>query len=143
MKIIVTIGILYLIFTSCNFNNEISPTSSDTITVKSDVALFYYPDSTSLDTLRNELNEKTYKEAINDYNHFMGLASVYFDSVKLKRLTTNRGKVLKFVRQDKSEFIIDTKTLVDFWGVILFNKNFKPKLIDITIIDLEYNRYFY
>lgn len=111
--------------------------------IRSNVALFYYPDSTSLDTLKNELDEQTYLNAVSDYTHFMNIASKYMDSVKLERATATRGKVLKFICRDKSEYLVDTKTLIDFWGVILFSKYYKPKLIDITILDMEYNKYFH
>jgi hypothetical protein len=143
LKLIATIGVLLAALNSCDSNYQGSSATSDTIVVKSDVALFYYPDSASMDTLKDELDEKTYQDAVSDYTHFMNIASQYMDSVKLKKITTTRGKILKFICKDRTEYVIDTKALVDFWGVILFNKHYKPKLIDMTIIDMEYDKYFY
>ena len=143
MKMIVTLGFLSLHFASCDIKQAPYPTSTDTIVVKSDAAIFYYPDSASLDTLKSEVDENTFTLAVSDYTHFMNSATRYIDSAKQNRITITRGKVLKFICEDKSEHIIATNTLINFWGVILFKKQRTPKLVDITVFDMEYMKYFY
>jgi ribosomal protein S18 len=128
---------------SCNSNIAKQHPETDTLIIKSDVALLYYPDIASMDSLKFELETKVYQEAVSDYTHFMHLASDYADSVGLKKIITSRGKVLKFICKNKTEYIVNTNTLIDFWGVILFNKHFKPKTVDITMIDIEYKKLFY
>ena len=142
LKLTTSIILLAIALNSCDFHYNNTNASSDTLVVKSDAAIFYYPDSASLDSLKGELDEQAYQDAISDYIHFMDNASRYLDLVKLEKLTTVRGEVLKFIAEDKSEYIIDTNTLTYFWGIIFFSKRKRPKLIDMTIIDIEYKSYY-
>lgn len=101
MKTLFIISITFLLLNSCNYTKIEDHHGSDTLIIKTNAAIFYYPDSNALEQLRSEVDKETFDSAVSDYTHFMGNASVYMDLTKLKKIIFKGPKVLKFICQDK------------------------------------------
>ena len=96
------------------------------------------PDTSWLTKYRNEITEDDWDIILDD--------KVYYDYEAEKTLNKHdiptyyaprEKRYLKFIKADKSCFIIDLTKMLDAWGLILFNGNDNPVLWDNTDIDRE------
>jgi hypothetical protein len=140
-KLIIILTIYFLVC-SCNSGEATNYQFSDTLEIRNSSAILYYPDSMQKELLKSELGVDEYKIAEDDYLYFMNNAVRYLDLKKVDKIPVTGPKILRFTTRDNSEVLIETNKFVDYWGIILFNNSHKPKQVDITIIDIEYNNLF-
>ena len=144
MKPLLIFTILFILFSACNHNDLIknTSTSTDTLIIKSKCAVYYSPDSIFTEKLKIELGETEYKQAADDYRHFIDKATNYLKLAHIKIIDAKGKKILKLLFKDKSQQLIELESLADPWGIIFFDEKRNPKPIDISLIEWEYTNYF-
>jgi hypothetical protein len=114
----------------------------DTLTIDRTAAVFYSPDSIQIAKRKKEIGEDNFYAGADDYLNYLQTSRDFLDSVKLPILEAKDKKYLKFVRDNKSQTVIKLDTLPELWGIYLFSPGKKEKLVNMTLIDEEYNSYF-
>jgi hypothetical protein len=114
----------------------------DTLTIDKKAAVFYSPDTIQIAKRKKEIGEDDFYAGADDYLTYMQTSHDFLDSAKLPILEAKDKKYLKFIYNNKSQTVVKLDTLSELWGIYLFNPSKKEKLVDMTIMNEEYKRYF-
>jgi len=156
-----SIGLIALIFTSCNQatnseNDNANPidttkkgvnkvetivANNDTLIVDQTCAVIVSADSFQIAKRKKELGQDFYVGA-DDYSFYLNETQKFLDTVKLKTIDCDGKKFLKFIYSDKKQEIINLTNLDELWKVYLFDPKRKSKSVDMTMIEEEYKNYF-
>jgi hypothetical protein len=159
MKAIIISSLIILILVSCSIKSAKHKSDSlhvivdsqisqaitmnlDTLTITKRSSVFYSPDSIQISKRKKEIGEETFYAGADDYLYYMHTSYDFLDSIKLPIFESKEKKYLKFVGNDKIEYIIKLDTLPELWGVYLFDPRKRPKIADMTNISDEVKNYF-
>jgi hypothetical protein len=155
--ILFTIGGLFL---SCNINQEktnsflenqthksaAKPGSglTDTLKVSSCVAILYQPDSFQIQKIKATTDKWIYEGSMHEYYYQQRNAITYFkiNRPKIKIINCRNARFLLFVKSDKSNELIDLDKLNDAYGLIVFDPERSPLLLDMTNLNSQVPDYF-
>jgi hypothetical protein len=117
---------------------------SDTLLIDITAAVFFQPDSAQLLKIKAVNAENIYKTITHELFYLMRNARNVLKQYwpKIKILETNHARYLKFIGKSGHTSIIDLNTKNDIGGIILFNREKEPQMIDMMNIDTELNFYF-
>lgn len=114
----------------------------DTVVVSGKAAIVYSPDSLQMDQRMKAVGEENFRAGAGDYAYSISEADQYLQSVKLPVIYADTRKFLKFINQNGTVTLIKTDTLPELWGIYFFDPFKPPALIDETMIEEEYRKYF-
>jgi hypothetical protein len=115
--------------------------SNDTLVIRQKCAVIVTPDSIQIKRRQKELGEDFYI-GLDDYLFYLNESQDFFNQVKLKTISCDGKKFLKFLQLNKTTEIIDLSNLDELYKIYLFEPTKPSKQIDMTITKDEYNQYF-
>jgi hypothetical protein len=98
---------------------------SDTIFITEPCALFYFPDSLQIDSIKTKIGEDNYNSILEDNNFYNQEIIIKLQKKGIKTISSNR----KFITCDNGKITINRYNLKDKWGVIFFKFNIAPYII--------------
>ena len=117
---------------------------SDTLTIGSKSAVFYYPDSLQLEKLKSILDTSVFEAITHEYFYqFRYLHTVlkkYWPQVKI--VEARNVRYLLFIKANGSAEIIDLDTKDDPYGLFVFDTRKKPDQLELTNVESEIGFYF-
>ncbi|HJW16071.1 MAG TPA: hypothetical protein VJ499_03075 [Flavisolibacter sp.] len=114
----------------------------DTLTIDKKAAVFYQPDSMLMEKRMNQVGAEDFRKGADDYIYYINSSAEYLENQGLPVLDAKNRKYLKFIFEDRKEYVIKTDTLKELWGMFLFDPRKKPYAADMTIIEDEYKNYY-
>jgi hypothetical protein len=114
---------------------------NDTLIVDKTCAVMVSADSFQIEKRKNESGEDFYVAA-DDYAFYLNETKKFLDSVKLRTIMCNGKKYLKFINSENNQELINLSNLDELWKVYFFSPNKKSVVIDMTMINEEYTKYF-
>ena len=135
--------IILLVFStlfSCKKNIEKKETN--TITIEKSTVIIYEPTNKAIEKHKKEVGEEDFYIGAGDYMFYLNESNKYLELQKAKILIIKNDKILKFISADNSETIIKLNDEKEIWGIYFFDPKQKPKRIDMTGTEEEYQEYF-
>jgi hypothetical protein len=122
------------------------PASSfgDTLIIDRSSAVFYTPDSMQMIKIKAVNEKATFEMIEHDCFYQMRNARMVIKQYwpKISIIEISKARYLQFMKEDKSNMIIDLNEKNDICGVFLFDKKKNPVLIDMPNVDTELGFYF-
>jgi hypothetical protein len=117
---------------------------SDTLKIDSKAAVFYYPDSNQLETIKAGLDTSIYEAVMHEYYYQLSFAHTVLNNYwpKLKIVEAKTVRYLIFIKADKSMKVIDLDTKYDPYGLFVFDPEKDPSLLDMTNAESQIGFYF-
>jgi hypothetical protein len=115
---------------------------SDTLTVQTRAAVFYDPDSSQIIKRKKEIGEQNFQIGLDDYAYYIDESITFLKENQIPVLETKDKKFIRFIRSNGDVYIIKKDTLVDLWGIFLFDPSKEPYKADETDMESEYKKYF-
>ena len=115
---------------------------SDTFIVKTKSAIVYSPDSLRLEKEIKKAGHENFQIGYDDYAYYINETSNFLENKGIRVDTTSK-KWIMFLLKNGSHQLIKTDTLQDLFGIFLFDGVSKPRTMDITDAEQEYNIYFH
>jgi hypothetical protein len=119
-----------------------SSSTSDTLIVDRQAAVFIEPDSLQIEKRKKQVGEENFYAGADDYLFYMNTSHEFLDSVKLTTFNAKNKKFIKFIHSDKTQQVIKLDKLPELWNIYFFDPTKKAKQVDMTIIDEEFKSYF-
>jgi len=118
-------------------------TNSETRKFDSAAVVFFYPDSVQLEHFREANGDQIYESTNHDsYYQMRNAKNVLLTQWPGIRVSEVRdARYLAFVRKDSSIFKYDLDTL-DLYGMIIFDGERDPTVVDMMNVDTELGFYF-
>ena len=117
---------------------------SDTLEINSKAAVFYYPDSLQLKTIKAGLDSSIYNSVIHEYfyqfRYVHIVLSKYWPGIKI--VEAKNVRYLQFVKGDQTNEIIDLNTKNDAYGLYVFDPDKSPAQLELTNAESEIGFYF-
>ncbi|HXD78546.1 MAG TPA: hypothetical protein VN616_12100 [Puia sp.] len=116
----------------------------DTVRIGIPAAVFFYPDSLQLATVKALLDTSVYQAIMHDYFYQMRYAGkvVRESWPALSTVSVKDHRYLLFVKEDSSRKCIDLDKVSDLYGVCLFDGRKDPALADLPNINTALGFYF-
>lgn len=112
-------------------------TNSDTLTIFTPAAVFYYPDAVQNLHIRQTTDEKQYQAIMHEFEYLTGFSkkvlSQNWPNVPITDVRT--GRYLRFVLKDHSLYVVDLDALQDPIGLLLCNGKKNPSQVDMANIE--------
>jgi hypothetical protein len=117
---------------------------SDTITIDSRGAVFYYPDSSQLKKIKASLDTAIYNAIMHEYFYQLKNAHNVFKKYwpGIKVVEARNVRYLLFIKADKRNELIDLNTKYDPYGLFVFDPEKKPAQLELTNVVSEIGFYF-
>jgi hypothetical protein len=117
---------------------------SDTITITSKAAIFYYPDSIQLERMRADSDTVKFDAMMHEYDYQFRYAHTVLSKnwPGINIFEIKNARYLQFRKTNNSSKIIDLNTKNDPYGLFVFNTSKDPIQIDMTNADSEMSFYF-
>ena len=117
--------------------------SQDTLKIDRPAAIFYYPDSFQLASVKAVLDTSVYKGIMHDYFYQMRYDRKVIIKTwpSLNIIDSKNYRYLLFVNKNGVREYVDLNTKSDLYGLIVWNMKKHPLSIDMTNIDTQV--YFY
>lgn len=117
---------------------------NDTLTIDYSAAVFYAPDSIQLAKIKAITAPQVFDGSMHEYeSQFRNSKKVLaadWPQVRITDVTSFR--FLRFIKNNQQVSLIDLDTKNDPYGLIVFNKEKEPQLVDMTNVDNELYYYF-
>ncbi len=112
-------------------------TLQDTLTIKSAVAVFYYPDSSQLIKIKEQSDSVFYKGSMHEYFYQMKTARTGIRNSWpwLTIIESKNYRYLFFIKQDGSGDYIDLNSKNDPYGLFIFDGKKAPRPVDMTNLE--------
>lgn len=115
--------------------------NNDTLVIRQKCAVIVTADSIQIKRRQRELGDDFYI-GLDDYLFYLNESLDFFNQVKLKTISCDGKKFLKFLQVNKTSELIDLTNLDELYKIYLFEPTKSSKQIDMTITKDEYNQYF-
>ena len=115
---------------------------TDTITVKSPLAIIIEPTDKQIEKRKKEVGEEDFYIGADDYMFYLNESTKTFNKNKLKVLNIKNDKIIKFEMETGNNAILELNGEDELWKIYLFDPKLKPKKIDMTDSENEYKKYF-
>lgn len=122
-------------------NNLLSKVSNDTIIIESKCAVIYEPTEKYIEKSKKDVGEENFYVGADDFLFYISEANEYLESKKIKIITTENDKILKFISNNKRVAIVKPDLEKELFGIYLFDPKQDPKKINITAISDEFESY--
>lgn len=119
----------------------LSAVNSDTLVINYKCAVIYEPTEKSIQRSKKEVNEENFHIGLDDVLFYISESTEYLESKKIKIITTECNKILKFNSNDKNMTIINLDLEKEMFGIYLFDPKQKPKKVNIIDISDEFESY--
>ena len=130
-KILTTLFVLFFVAISAQQKN---------ITLKERAAVIVYPSDEKLKQLKKEsASEDEYGVIVEDALYYLTNAKIFLKSKKIKTIVVKGSDHVKYLENNVAKKI-DIKNLS--WDIVFYMPKKKPKQIDITDVEKEYQNYF-
>lgn len=130
-KILTTLYVLFFVAISAQQKN---------ITLKERAAVIVYPSDEKLKQLKKEsASEDEYGVIVEDALYYLTNAKIFLKSKKIKTIVVKGSDQVKYLENNVAKKI-DIKNLS--WDIVFYMPKKKPKQIDITNVEKEYQHYF-
>ena len=130
-KILTTLFVLFFVAISAQQKN---------ITLKERAAVIVYPSDEKLKQLKKEsASEDEYGVIVEDALYYLTNAKIFLKSKKIKTIVVKGSDQVKYLENNVAKKI-DIKNLS--WDIVFYMPKKKPKQIDITDVEKEYQNYF-
>lgn len=130
-KILTTLFVLFFVAISAQQKN---------ITLKERAAVIVYPSNEKLKQLKKEsASEDEYGVIVEDALYYLTNAKIFLKSKKIKTIVVKGSDQVKYLENNVAKKI-DIKNLS--WDIVFYMPKKKPKQIDITDVEKEYQNYF-
>ena len=130
-KILTTLFVLFFVAISAQQKN---------ITLKERAAVIVYPSDEKLKQLKKEsASEDEYGVIVEDALYYLTNAKIFLKSKKIKTIVVKGSDHVKYLENNVAKKI-DIKNLS--WDIVFYMPKKKPKQIDITDVENEYQNYF-
>lgn len=117
---------------------------SDTLKIDAKAAVFYYPDSVQLEKIKAGLDTPVFDAVMHEYfyqfRYIHNVLNKYWPTIKI--IEAKKSRYLLFVKTNKNKEIIDLDTKYDPYGLIIFDPEKKPVLLELTNAESEIGFYF-
>ena len=122
---------VFLIFSCCSLNKQTEKViKRDEINEK--IAIYYVPNEREVDSLIISIGEDSYNEVLDDNVNYFNEIIEYLDSLGINVKISNENSFL-FESLNGDSFLINRHLLKSpLWGILYFNGNTEPKLLDIS-----------
>jgi ATP-dependent 26S proteasome regulatory subunit len=130
-KILTTLFVLFFVAISAQQKN---------ITLKERAAVIVYPSDEKLKQLKKEsASEDEYGVIVEDALYYLTNAKIFLKSKKIKTIVVKGSDHVKYLENNVAKKI-DIKNLS--WDIVFYMPKKKPKQIDITDVEKEFQNYF-
>jgi hypothetical protein len=130
-KILTTLFVLFFVAISAQQKN---------ITLKERAAVIVYPSNEKLKQLKKEsASEDEFSVIVEDALYYLTNAKIFLKSKKIKTIVVKGSDHVKYLENNVAKKI-DIKNLS--WDIVFYMPKKKPKQIDITDVEKEYQNYF-
>lgn len=119
----------------------LSAVNSDTLVINYKCAVIYEPTEKSIQRSKKDVNEENFDIGLDDVLFYISESTEYLESKKIKVITTENNKILKFNSNDKNMTIINLDLEKEMFGIYLFDPKQKPKKVNIIDISDEFESY--
>ena len=119
----------------------LSAVNSDTLVINYKCAVIYDPTEKSIQRSKKDVNEENFDIGLDDVLFYISESTEYLESKKIKVITTENNKILKFNSNDKNMAIINLDLEKEMFGIYLFDPKQKPKKVNIIDISDEFESY--
>jgi hypothetical protein len=115
----------------------------DTLIIKSQAAVFYYPDSIQILKIKDSLDSSVYKGIMHSYFYQLRNAHIVLNKLwpKLKIYDAKKFRYLLFIEKDADNFCIDLNKKNELYGLIVFSKKKQPEDVDMTNLETQISFY--
>ncbi len=117
---------------------------SDTIKISSAAAVFYTPDSLQLEKIKGVTEPMIFESAMHDCFYQMRNSRIilkqYYAHVKI--IEAKNARYLRFDKSDNRKEYVDLNSQNDPCGIIIFDGQKTPRLVDMTNLETELGFYF-
>jgi hypothetical protein len=115
----------------------------DTLTIIKLSAVIYYPDSLQLEKIRMITDTNVYKSSIHEFTYQIHNARLVLEKTwpQITIIESKNYRYIQFIKKDGSKYLIDLDTKNDAYGLLVFNGNKDPQLIDMTNLETEISFY--
>ena len=118
---------------------------SDTLKIDSKAAVFYYPDSLQLVTIKARLDSSTFDAIMHEYfyqlKYVHNILNEYRPRINI--VEARNVRYLLFIKAGKSSEIIDLDTKYDPYGLFVFDPQKSPSQLELTNAASEIGFYFF
>src|SRR5687768_10534726 len=117
---------------------------NDTLTIDYLSAVFYLPDSMQLERIKASTGKQVFEGSMHEYeSQFRNSKNVLAaDWAQVRVTEVKKIRFLRFIKNNKQVSLVDLNTKGDPYGLIIFNKEKEPQLVDMTNVDNELYYYF-
>ncbi len=117
---------------------------TDTLFVRSTVAVFFNSDSIQLEKIKLQKEKNEFETEVHNCFYLKQNAIRVLKQywAKIKIIEASGVRYLQFIKQDKSKTVIDLDKINNMCGVFLFNQKKDPELANIMNIDTALEFYF-
>ena len=130
-KILTTLFVLFFVAILAQQKN---------ITLKERAAVIVYPSDEKIKQLKKEsASEDEYDVIVEDALYYLTNAKIFLKSKKIKTIVVKGSDQVKYLENNVAKKI-DIKNLS--WDIVFYMPKKKPKQIDITEVEKEYQNYF-
>jgi hypothetical protein len=119
-------------------------TYQDSIVVNTAAAVFFHPDSIQLEKLKTLLDDQVYKGSMHEFYYMVRNAHMFLQKNRpnLEIVEANQVRYVVFYQKEGSREVVDLDKEQDPVGMLIFDGQQKPLLIDMTNIDTQVPEYF-
>ena len=119
-------GLVFLIIFSCN-----SSIKSNRFSTNNPIALFFVPDSLSMEKMVKEMDTASFADYLEDNQTYYSEAQKVLEDTDVKTETTD-ARYLEFIKKDGTKYVVNVDTMEDKWGLFLFDGINNPQEYSMT-----------
>jgi hypothetical protein len=117
---------------------------SDTVTVDFQAAVIFNPDSLQLEKIKTVTDKRAFESTMHNcfyqVRNSKMVLSKYYPGIKI--IEVKNARYIQFKKLDGTITWIDLNNEGDQCGILIFNREKNPQLVDMTNIDTELGFYF-
>lgn len=116
----------------------------DSLKIEFNTAVFYQPDSVQKEKIKEVTDSRIFEGSMHEYFYQTKNAHIVLKKnwPKINIIEAKNKRYLVFVKEDKTNDIIDLDKFNDAYGLFIFDGKKKPVLVDMTNLDEALYFYF-
>lgn len=119
-------------------------TYQDTLVVAGPAAVFYAPDSLQLNKIREVTEHWVFEGSMHEYDSQIKNSHRYLKSdwPQIKIMEAKNVRYLRFIKANKSSYLVDLDKRGDVYGLFVFNEKKDALQVDMMNVETQVSDYF-
>lgn len=119
-------------------------TFADTLKIDFAAAVFYSPDSLQFEKIKDVTKPGNFSSMVHENFYLMRNAHIVLNKYypKVTIVDTRCARYLLFLKDDKSNDLIDLDEIKEPYGLFIFNREKSPEMVDMANVDTDLEFYF-